>query len=403
MIVRYPALLDTENPLTSRALVSNIDIAPTLAELAGFPWKADGRSLVPLLDGSARSIRSALLIEHCQGVSEGTPPCSGLSFYAHITRAGGFRGVVTPRYKYVRYDQGSRELFDLQQDPAELENLIGAPGSAATIATLRSTLATLGAPAIDTTIVTGPWPALDGPSRSAAFTFFSPSRFSTYRCRLIHDGTAGPWHTCDGGPMPWATCRTATTCSRSPAPTRRVAWITPASRSFTIASSGPTVSIGGHPPSAQRSGGRELRVLEPGQRRHLRVPPVSRRRSACSVAAVHRVDQLPESSRTASGTSRFARRLPARRRGPLHPLDGSSASTAPDRRSPRRRVRPAPRRRTGPPSSSFRWKACKARPPAGSIIEGPPIAAMGSSPPPDCPRVCTRCVSQERTPSATSA
>ena len=86
MIVRYPALLEPDNAFTSRALVSNIDIAPSLAELAGFPWNADGRSFVPLLDGSARSIRSALLIEHCQGVSKGTPPCSGLSFYAHQTR-----------------------------------------------------------------------------------------------------------------------------------------------------------------------------------------------------------------------------------------------------------------------------------------------------------------------------
>ena len=35
MIVRYPALLDPEDAFTSRALVSNIDIAPSLAELAG--------------------------------------------------------------------------------------------------------------------------------------------------------------------------------------------------------------------------------------------------------------------------------------------------------------------------------------------------------------------------------
>ena len=37
-------------PFTSRTLVSNVDIAPTLASLAGLPWQADGRSLVPLLD-----------------------------------------------------------------------------------------------------------------------------------------------------------------------------------------------------------------------------------------------------------------------------------------------------------------------------------------------------------------
>ena len=404
MIVRYPALLDTESPFTSRALVSNIDIAPTLAELAGFPWKADGRSFVPLLDGSARSIRSALLIEHCQGVSQGTPPCSGLSFYAHITRAGGYRGVVTPRYKYVRYDQGSRELFDLQQDPAELENLIGAPGSAATIATLRSTLASLEAPAIDTTIVTGPWPALDGPSRSAAFTFFSPSRFSTYRCRLIHDGTAGPWHTCDGQSDAMGNLSDGDyTFEVAGADEAGRLDPTPASRSFTIASSGPPVSIGGHPPAAQRSGDASFAFSSPvsGATFECRLSPAVGRRAR--VATVHRIGQLPGSPgrrvelRGPRAGSRHARR------GPLHPPDGSSASTAPVRRSPRRRVRPTPRRRARPRSSSFRWRACRARPPAGSIIEGPPTAAMGGSPSPDCPRVCTRCASRERTPSATSA
>ncbi|MEO8423931.1 MAG: sulfatase-like hydrolase/transferase [Actinomycetota bacterium] len=255
MIVRYPAAIDPGNAFMSRALVSNIDIAPSLAELAGFAWNADGRSFVPLLDGSSRSIRSALLIEHCQGVSKGTPPCSGLSFYAHQTRGAAYRGVVTTRYKYVRYDDGSGELFDLQRDPGEMENLVGEPGSAGTIAALRSTLATLEAPAIDTTIATGPWPTLDGPSRSAAFTFFSPSRFSTYRCRLIRDGAADPWHACDGqsdaigslsdGDYTFEVVGTDEAGHVDP---------TPASRSFSLASSGPNVSITGHPPAAQEGG-----------------------------------------------------------------------------------------------------------------------------------------------------
>ena len=112
-----------EHAFTSHALVSNVDIAPTLAALAGFPWQADGRSLVPLLDGSAKSVRSALLIEHCRGVNVGSVPCSGLSFFAHQTRAGGYWGVVTSRDKYVSYDTGDRELFDLETDPSELHNL----------------------------------------------------------------------------------------------------------------------------------------------------------------------------------------------------------------------------------------------------------------------------------------
>ena len=255
MVIRYPAMVPTTDAFVSQTLVSNVDIAPTLAELAGFPWQADGRSLVPLLDGSARSVRSALLIEHCHGVSFGSVPCSGLSFYAHQSRAGGYVGVVTSRYTYVRYDNGDRQLFDLETDPAEIDNLFGASGSGATVASMEAKLTGLLEPNPATTIVTGPWPTGDPTSRIAAFTFFSPSRFSTYRCRLIRDGTPEAWHVCDGesdiiggladGDYVFEVVGTDEFGNVDP---------TPASRSFTVRSSGPAVSIDAHPPSAQSSG-----------------------------------------------------------------------------------------------------------------------------------------------------
>jgi arylsulfatase A-like enzyme len=255
MVIRYPVMLAATDAFASHALVSNVDIAPTLAELAGFPWQADGRSLVRVLNGSAGSVRAALLIEHCQGVSLGSVPCSGLSFYAHQSRAGGYVGVVTSRYKYVRYDDGDRQLFDLETDPAELDNLVGAPGSGPTLASMETKLTSLLEPNPATTIVTGPWPTGDPTSRVAAFTFFSPSRFSTYRCRLIRDGTPDVWHACDGqsdviGGLPDGDY------------VFQVAGVdelgnvdaTPAARSFTVGSSGPAVSIDAHPPAAQSSG-----------------------------------------------------------------------------------------------------------------------------------------------------
>jgi arylsulfatase A-like enzyme len=255
MVVRYPALLDPEEAFTSQALVSNIDIAPSLAELVGSEWNADGRSLIPLLDRSARSIRSAILIEHCQGVSNGSAPCSGLSFFAHQTRAGGYRGVVTSRYKYVQYDDGDRELFDLRADPLELHNLVGEQGLTSTLASLRSKLASLEGEDVDTTIATGPWPFLDGESRNAAFTFFSPSRFSTYRCRLTHDGVADPWYSCNDGSAAVGNLADGD-YTFEVAGTDEAGHVdaSPASRSFTIASSGIPVSIGEHPPVAQMNG-----------------------------------------------------------------------------------------------------------------------------------------------------
>ena len=252
MVIRYPAALPASTALTSHALVSNVDIAPTLAAVAGFPWHADGRSLVPLLDGSTKSVRSALLIEHCRGVNAGSVPCSGLSFFAHETRAGGYWGVVTARDKYVSYDTGDRELFDLETDPSELHNLIGTSGSAARVAEMEAKLATLLRPHRGTTIVTGPWPRGAPPSRTATFTYFSPSRFSTYRCRLTREGAPSTWHTCgrqvemfgglaDGDYL----FEVAGIDEFGNADT------TPASRSFTIVSSGPSVTIGAHPPAAQ--------------------------------------------------------------------------------------------------------------------------------------------------------
>ena len=251
MAIRYPTLLSPADASTSQSLVSNVDIAPTIADLLHRSWGADGRSLVPLLTGTAKSVRSALLIEQCRGVSRGTPPCSGLSFYGHQTRASGFQGVVTAREKYVEYDDGSRELFDLGRDPHELTNLIGSPGSRSIVARLKAKLASLLAPTIDTTIVSGP--SLDG-SRLARFRYFSPSRFSTYRCRLVRDGTPDPWHPCDGesdaiggladGTYTFEVVGRNEFGQVDP---------TPASRTFTVTSSGPEVVIGTHPPAAQTS------------------------------------------------------------------------------------------------------------------------------------------------------
>jgi arylsulfatase A-like enzyme len=250
MVIRYPAVLDSA--FTSHTLVSNVDIAPTLASVAGLPWEADGRSLVPVLDGSAKSVRSALLIEHCQGANEGSVPCSGLSFYAHQTRTGGFVGMETAGQKFVRYDNGDRELFDLTSDPSELHNLVGTPGSTATVASMEAKLANLLREDRGTTIVTGPWPLGSPSSRMAAFTFFSPSRFSTYRCRLTLDDAPGGWHECPGQSAVFGGLvdghyifEVAGIDEFGDADT------TPASRSFSVTSSGPAVTIDSHPSAAQ--------------------------------------------------------------------------------------------------------------------------------------------------------
>jgi N-acetylglucosamine-6-sulfatase len=90
---------------TVQRLVLNTDLASTFGELAGTEFPADGRSIVPLLRGKAPSWRSAVLLE---GFGKGS-------------RAYG--AVRTETYKYIEYDNGERELYDLEADPYELESI----------------------------------------------------------------------------------------------------------------------------------------------------------------------------------------------------------------------------------------------------------------------------------------
>ena len=193
-IVRYPDLHPTNTPAVSDALVQNVDIAPTIAELAGIHWGADGRSLVPLLTGEVGGIRDAALVEACQGPHF---PCDGSAYGDGGGAPPSVAGVVTGRYAYLRYVTDEEELYDLSSDPFELTNLAGAEDLAEAKAVLQAQLASLmQLPPPDTTIVTGPSGVVaPGPY---AFTYFSQSRWATYWCRLTRDGVDGSWFGCDG-------------------------------------------------------------------------------------------------------------------------------------------------------------------------------------------------------------
>jgi N-acetylglucosamine-6-sulfatase len=99
----------------------NVDFAPTIAELAGVstPTFVDGRSLAPLLSGTPpESWRTAVLLEHWSGPGP------------EIEQAPTYTAVKTEKYKYVEYDTGDKELYDLSSDPYELENLYDTADSA---------------------------------------------------------------------------------------------------------------------------------------------------------------------------------------------------------------------------------------------------------------------------------
>jgi len=97
-----------------------LDIYPTLIELAGLPPRQglDGISLGPQLrDASAKRERPALT-SHNQGN----------------------HGVRSERWRYIRYADGSEELYDMQTDPHAWHNLAAQPGHAAIIAEHRKWL-----------------------------------------------------------------------------------------------------------------------------------------------------------------------------------------------------------------------------------------------------------------------
>ena len=117
-IVRYPAGI-RDPGRRARQMVLNIDLAPTLLELAGLAPPADmqGRSLVPVLANPSAPGRTAWLYEH---------------FPVFPIPIPGITAIRTERYKYVEYqnDLRPRELFDLQADPREQTNLIDTPEGA---------------------------------------------------------------------------------------------------------------------------------------------------------------------------------------------------------------------------------------------------------------------------------
>ena len=107
LIVRGPGVPEGK---TLHEMVLNNDLAPTFAMLGGasVPSSVDGHSLVPLLRAAKppSEWRSAFLEE-------------GLG---SKTDRPAFKAIRTTDRLWVEYADGERELYDLQDDPYELEN-----------------------------------------------------------------------------------------------------------------------------------------------------------------------------------------------------------------------------------------------------------------------------------------
>jgi N-acetylglucosamine-6-sulfatase len=104
------------------AVVENIDLAPTFAELGGAsdPLQPDGRSLLPLLRGEHPAWRDLALIEHHHPTSTDDDPDAPLP---HGGNPPTYNALRSPTTLYVEYEGGETESYDLTQDPDELHNI----------------------------------------------------------------------------------------------------------------------------------------------------------------------------------------------------------------------------------------------------------------------------------------
>ena len=128
--MRYPGLAarhDIPEP------VSDVDLAPTFAEIAGVTpaTPVDGRSILPLLQGQTGGWPTDLLIRGFNETNDrGYPPS--------------YWGLRTDRFKYIETVlTGEVELYDLASDPYELTNVAEQPEYADTRAQLAQRLAEL--------------------------------------------------------------------------------------------------------------------------------------------------------------------------------------------------------------------------------------------------------------------
>ncbi|MFN2397647.1 MAG: sulfatase [Gemmatimonadaceae bacterium] len=132
LLIRFPARAKA-GLVDSSHMVLNVDVAPTLLDLAGssVPEWMHGRSLVPLLEGRTPPWRDAFLYEYFEYPAE------------HCVRRN--RGVRTDRWKLIHFWEQPEEweLYDLKADPDEMINLAGRRGHARVVRSLRARLAQL--------------------------------------------------------------------------------------------------------------------------------------------------------------------------------------------------------------------------------------------------------------------
>ena len=128
-LIRAPLNWGYPKETTCQSPVGLQDIMPTILDAAGveIPTTCTGKSLLPIMRGDSDRIRDYLHGEH-----------AGCYDYQH-----GNHYVTDGHYKYVWYSQTGREhLFNLQDDPNEINDLANSNGSENLLTSWRNRLIT---------------------------------------------------------------------------------------------------------------------------------------------------------------------------------------------------------------------------------------------------------------------
>jgi N-acetylglucosamine-6-sulfatase len=151
-LIRGPGI---EPGTSTGELTANIDIAPTILELAGVgaDKSIDGRSMVPFLhDPSLRTRRPILFESFVQtsdveangaisssgegdggrpggnGSTGGGAKASSAKAHASILAPPlNYEGIRLGPYKYIAWPDGEKELYNINKDPNELNNIVKVP------------------------------------------------------------------------------------------------------------------------------------------------------------------------------------------------------------------------------------------------------------------------------------
>ena len=116
LLVRYPA--EIKGGTRIDGLVQNLDLAPTFLDYAGIPVppSMQGESFRDLVSGKTSEWRDAVYYTYY----EFAQPGHGVKRHY---------GVATERYKLIHfyYDIDEWELYDLEKDPHDMQNVYGRP------------------------------------------------------------------------------------------------------------------------------------------------------------------------------------------------------------------------------------------------------------------------------------